>query len=165
LAKLRHKVITKNSMHNKTAWSLAIVGVVVLLMAVATVYLFEDRMPSFAHLWKLHVVGSAVTYLLSFFGVWITYVFAKSFVEANSFGESWLSRVKHYLLCVCACALIAWFCALTLGTHQEDQGLDSATVVDYQPSNDERTRHALVAFLCLLVPAFSVLKVACKNAD
>jgi len=96
-------------------------------------------------------------YLISFVGVWLTYWLAKIAVEVSPTRENWLGEVTQYLLCIGACAFIAFGLAIALGTHQEDSdpvlGGGGYTVVDYEPTKDERSKHALVVFLCLAILA------------
>jgi hypothetical protein len=95
--------------------------------------------------------------LLAFVGVFLTYLFAKSFVQVSPAPQSWLGELKLYLICVGACALLGSFLALNLGTHQENEDDpifgDGETVVDYVPTKEQRSKHALVVFLCLVIPA------------
>jgi len=89
--------------------------------------------------------------------VWFTYLLAKSFVHVSPTPQSWLGELKLYLICVGACAVLAWFLGTELGTNTENQDDpifgDSETIVDYVPTNEQRSTHALVVFLCLVIPA------------
>jgi hypothetical protein len=137
-----------------------IVAAAFIAVVLAIPYLIEGRLPSPLHLWNLGIFGSVAKYLFSFVGVWVTYKFSKSFIETSyehgHVGETWLSELKQYLLCIGSCALIAFGVALTLGTHKEDADPvlgGGTTVVDFEPTNDERIRKGLVFFFCLSVPA------------
>jgi hypothetical protein len=123
---------------------------------VALLYLLEERVPALSEVWKLGAIGAALKYLLSFVGVWVTYLFGKSFVHVGPTPQNWLGELKLYLICVGACALLAYFLGAQLGTHQEDVDPvfgDGETVVDYVPTKEQRSRHGLVVFLCLIIPA------------
>jgi hypothetical protein len=124
---------------------------------VALLYLLEGQLPSPTHVWKLGALGAAAKYLLAFVGVWVTYLFAKSLVHVSPTPQNWLGELKLYLICVGACALLGSFLALNLGTHQENEDDpvfgDGETVVDYVPTKEQRSNHALVVFLCLVIPA------------
>ena len=50
---------------------------------VALLYLLEGQVPSPTRVWKLGAIGAALKYLLSFVGVLVTYLFAKSFVHVS----------------------------------------------------------------------------------
>jgi hypothetical protein len=123
---------------------------------VALLYLLEGQVPSPTHVWKLGALGPATRYLLSFVGVFLTYLFAKSFVQVSPTPQTWLGELKLYLICIGACAPFASITATSLGTHEEDVDPvfgDGETVVDYVPTTEQRSRHGLVVFLCLIIPA------------
>jgi hypothetical protein len=123
---------------------------------VALLYLLEGRVPSPNHVWKLGALGPATRYLLSFVGVFMTYLFAKSFVLVSPTPQTWLGELKLYLICIGACALLASITAARLGTHEVDVDPvfgDGETVVDYVPTTEQRSRHGLIVFLCLIIPA------------
>jgi len=86
----------------------------------------------------------------------MTYLFSKSFIEVSRVGDTWLSELKHYFIGIAACAFIALGSAYYLGTHREDGDPvlgGGKVVVDYEPTDDQRTRYGVVLFLCLSVPA------------
>src|SRR5438876_4195415 len=143
-------------MNNKSALVAWITAAAALGALVALLYLLEGHLPTPARVWRLGVFGAALRYFFAFVGVWLTYVFAKSFVQVSPAREDWLGELKQYLLCIGACALLAYGSAVILGTHQEDSDPvfgGGETVVDYEPTQDERSRHGLIAFLCLSIPA------------
>ena len=129
-------------------------GVVAIVLAIP--YLLTNHIPSFVHLWKLGIFWSVAKYLLSFVGVWFTYILGKSFIEVSRVGDSWQSELKHYLIGIGVCGLLALVSAYYLGTHTE--GADpmfggGEVVVDYKPTDGQRIRHGLIFFFCLCIPA------------
>ena len=125
---------------------------------VTLLYLLEGHVPSSTRVWKLGTVGAALKYLLSFVGVFVTYLLAKSFVHVSPTPQNWLGELKLYLICIGACAFLAYCLGANLGTHKEDVDPvfgDGETVVDYVPTKEQRSRHGLVVFLCLIIPAVS----------
>jgi hypothetical protein len=134
-------------------WITVAAGVAAL---VALLYLLEGQMPSPTHVWKLGAIGAALKYLLSFVGVFVTYLFAKSFVHVSPTPQNSLGELKLYLICIGACAFLAYCLGADLGTHREDVDPvfgDGDTVVDYVPTKEQRSRYGLIVFLCLIIPA------------
>src|SRR5215467_13984098 len=153
---IRAPVGTSPRVRNKNALIFWLTAAAVVAAVVALVSLFEERVPSPTHVWKLGALGPVAKYLLAFVGVFITYLFAKSFVQVNPAPQNWLGELKLYLICVGACALLASVLAVNLGTHTEDAEPifgDGETVVDYVPTKEQRSNYALVVFLCLVIPA------------
>ena len=141
-------------MNRKNVLSLLVIAGVVAV-ALVIPYLLTNQIPSFAHLWKLGIVGSVVKYLLSFVGVWLTYHFSKFWITDGRVEDNLLSELKQYLLCIGVCGLIASCSGYYLGTHKENDDYlgGGDRVVDYEPTGDERIRHGLVFFFCLCTPA------------
>ena len=143
-------------MNNKNSLIVCITAAAILLSIFGLLYLLDEGVVSPARLWRLDALSATWRYLLSFVGVWLTYIFSKSFVAVSPAPETWGGELKHYLICVAACGFIAYGSAVTLGTHKEDSDPvfgGGETVVDYEPTQDQRTKHGLVAFLCLCIPA------------
>ena len=154
-------------MSNKRALIFWITAAAVVAAGVALLYLFEEEMPSPTYVWKLGALGAAAKYLLSFVGVFVTYLFVKSCVQVRPIPQSWLGELKLYLICVGACALVAAFLGSELGTHKEDVDPvfgDGETVEDYVPTKEQRSNHALVVFLCLVIPAVCGISAGIKEA-
>jgi hypothetical protein len=128
----------------------------IIVVASGITYMLFKHMPSLAHLWKLGIVGSVAKYIFSFVGIYLTHLFAKSFIEVSRVEETWLSELKHYLICIGACGAIAAVAGDRLGTHTEDDDPyfgGGEVVVDYEPTDDQRVRHGLIVFFCALIPA------------
>jgi hypothetical protein len=107
-------------------------------------------------LWKLGALGPAARYLLAFVGVFSTYFVAKGCVHVHGSPQSWLGELKLYLICVGVCAVSASLGDERLGTHKEDVDPmfgDGEIIEDYVPTKEQRSNHALVVFLCLVIPA------------
>jgi hypothetical protein len=141
---------------NKNALIFWITAAAVVAAAVALLYSFEEQLPSPTHVWKLGALGAAAKYLFSFVGVLLTYLAGKSFVQVSPTPQSWLGELKLYLISVGVCALVAGVLGAELGTHKEDVDPmfgGGETVEDYVPTPEQRSRHGLVVFLCLVIPA------------
>jgi hypothetical protein len=142
-------------MNGKTILTLFVTASVIAV-AFAMPFLVANRTPSLVHLWRLGFVWSVAKYLLAFFGVWATHHFSKSFIEVSRVRDTWQSELKHYLIGIGFCGVIASGAGYELGTHREDADPvfgGGEIVVDYNPTDDQRIRHGLVFFFGLCIPA------------
>jgi hypothetical protein len=118
----RHTVRSKSALIFSISVAIGVAAVIALL------YSLEGDVPSPKQVWKLGALLPAVRYLLSFVGVFLTYLFAKSFVHVSPTPQNWLGELKLYLICIGACALIALITAIQLGTHTRMRSRYLATV-------------------------------------
>ncbi len=113
-------------------------------------------------------IWAAVSRLLSFGAMVLVYLFSRHMFSYSSPISS-RQRVRDYMKCAGAVAVVSLLLWATYGTHFESEDADpihgtGEWVQDFKPTDKERNEHGIEMFLLLLVPAWFGVRRAHMDA-